>query len=227
MKKIFSLLLIATLCAVSLGAAAEANTVTATGSATVTLIPDMATFSIGVTSQDALVTTAQTANNAAMQAIIDALALQGVAQEDMQTEWYSVYPIYDYEGMYPTVTGYEVSNTIVVTVHDLSQIPYLLDAAIEAGANNVYSLSFASSQQLSAYEQALKAAAQDALRKAALIAQAIGRETGDPISLTENGNTSVYYTETSKYSLDSSIATPIENGTVSVTAEVVAVVELK
>jgi len=228
MNKIISLLIIVALCILSASAlAADANTVTAIGSATITLIPDMASFSVGVTTQDALISTAQSANNTAMQAIIDVLSTLGVAQEDMQTEWYSVYPVYDYEGTYPAVSGYEVSNTIVVTVRDLDQIPYLLDAAVEAGANNVYSLSFESSQQLSAYEQALKAASQDALRKAALMAQAIGREAGDPLSLTENGNTTIYYSETSAYSLDSSYATPIQNGTVSVTAEVAAVVELK
>ena len=90
-----------------------------------------------------------------------------------------MYPVYDYTDSTPVVTGYEVSNTVTVVVRDLAQLPSLLDAAVEAGANNVYSLGFQSSQQAAAYDQALKAAAQDALRKASLIAQAIGKEAGD------------------------------------------------
>jgi hypothetical protein len=187
----------------------------------------MATFSVGITTQDALITTAQSANAAAMQAVINALTALGVAREDMQTEYYSVYPVYDYQGSTPAVTGYEVSNTITVVVRALDMMPSLLDAAVEAGANNVYSLNFQSSEQNAAYDQALRAAAQDALRKAALMAQAIGREAGDPLSLSENGSASVLYTKSDAYAMDSSYATPIENGMITITAEVVAVVEMK
>lgn len=227
MKKFLSVLVVLALSIVSVSALAEGNTVTAIGSGSVALVPDMASFSVGITTQDALITTAQHANNAAMNAVINALAALGVAREDMQTEWYSVYPVYDYQTNTPTVTGYEVSNTVTVIVRALDQMPALLDAAVEAGANNVYSLSFQSSQQAMAYDQALKAAAQDALRKAALMAQAVGKEAGALLSLTENGASTVRFMESAAYALDSSYAVPIETGLISVTAEVVAVVEMK
>ncbi|MBN1778292.1 MAG: SIMPL domain-containing protein [Clostridiales bacterium] len=226
MKKLLGILVIIALCTLSVSALAAGDTVTATGSATVILVPDMATFSIGVTTQATLIATAQAANNAAMQAIIAALTSLGVAPEDLQTDQYSIYPVYDYQDYSQTVKGYEISNTITVTVRALDQAPSLLDAAVEAGANTVYSLGFQSSQEDAAYEQALKAAAQDALRKAALMAQAIGREAGGVLSLAENTNISVSYSGIREYSLDSSYATPIESGTITVTAEVVAVVQM-
>ena len=227
MKKLLSILLVLTLVLVSVSAMAEGNNVTAIGTGTVSLVPDMASFTVGITTQDALITTALAANAEAMQAIIDSLTALGVAREDIQTQNYSVYPVNDYLSNTPKVTGYEVSNTVTVIARDLSILPSLLDSAVEAGANNVYSLTFESSDRSTAYEQALKAAAQDALRKAALMAQAIGLETGNPLSITENSNSNTFYGEIRAYSLDSSFAAPIENGMITVTAEVTAEVALK
>lgn len=228
MKRILSIVAVLALCLVSVSALAEGSTVSAIGSGSVTLAPDMASFSAGITTQDALVAPAQTANTTAMQAVIDALIAQGVAKEDIQTSSYSVYPVYDYQTSAPTITGYEVSNTVTVIVRDLAKFPAMLDAAVEAGANNVYSLGFQSSQQTAAYDQALKAAAQDALRKALMIAQAIGKETGATLSIEELSSASGAYYDTRMYSMDSSYAgTPVENGQITVTAQVQAVVELK
>ena len=226
MKKTIGLVLILTLCLLSASALAG-GTVTATGGGTVTLAPDMASFCAGITTQDALVTTAQAANAAAMQAVLDTFMSLGISEEDLRTDSYTVYPVYDYESSTPTVAGYEVSNTVTVVVRDLTRLPSLLDAALEAGANNVYSLSFQSSEETSAYEQALKAAAQDALRKAALMAQAIGREAGVTLSLTEFSNAGSVYTTRNEFALDSALETPIESGMLSVSAEVTAVVEMK
>ena len=227
MKKLLCLVLILTLCLFAASALAENATVSAVGSATITLEPDMASFSVGITTQDALVTTAQAANTAAMQAVLDSLTALGISKEDVQTDNYSVYPVYNYETSTPTVTGYEVSNTVTVIVRNIGQLPSLLDAAVEAGANNVYSLSFQSSEQASAYDQALKAAAQDAQRKAAMMAQAIGREAGATQSLEEisvSGNT---YTAVRSYAMELSSTLPIETGSITVSAEVMAVVEMQ
>ena len=71
MKKLLGLILALALCAISVSALADDNTVTAIGTGTVTLVPDMATFSVGINTQDALVSTAQAANTAAMQAVLD------------------------------------------------------------------------------------------------------------------------------------------------------------
>ena len=228
MKRILGILVVLALCIVSVSAMAEGATISAIGSGTVTLVPDMATFSVGITTQNALVSRAQSINAATMQTIVDTLLENGVAREDIQTSQYSVYPVYDYQGSYSVVTGYEVSNTVTVVVRKLDQMPALLDASVQAGANNVYSLGFQSSKQAAAYDEAMQAAAQDALRKASLMAQAIGKEAGAVQSLTESGYTTALYTENRSYAMmDSAAGTPIENGQITVTAEVVAVIEIK
>lgn len=213
------------------GVDGDANTVTATGTATVTLKPDMATFSVGVSTQDVLVATAQTANATAMQSVIDSLKALGIVADDLQTDNYSINPVYDYQtgklDNQQILKGYIVSNTVTVTVRNLDQLPALLDAAVAAGANQTYGVTFQSSQNDAAYDQAMAAAAQDALRKAKLLAAALGREVGDVLHLDESSNTYSSYGNSKSIVYDAAVATPIETGTLSVNANVSIVVEMK
>jgi len=232
MKKLFVLLMILALCLGAAPALADsAQTVTVTGTSTVTITPDMATFTVGVSTQDMLVTTAQTANAEAMQQVLDSLKTAGVAAEDLQTDNYSINPVYDYQGdnYEQVLKGYSVTNTVQVTVRDLDQLPSLLDAAVAAGANETYGVTFSSSQYAQAYEQALQGAVQAAIRKAGLMAQAMDLTAGTVLSLSEIND---YYTysalsSSKAYVNDAGVATPIENGALSVTANVTAVVEMK
>jgi uncharacterized protein YggE len=236
MKKQLPLLWMLILCLCFLPALAGAEdtqtaqttqTVTALGSASVTLTPDMATFTAGVSTQDTLVTNAQSANSEAMASVLASLKAMGIANEDLQTENYSVNPVYDYQSDdYSTPTGYTVTNTVTVTVRDLDQLPSLLDAAIAAGANETYGVDFSSTQYNDAYNQALQAAVQDALRKAGLMAQAMNYEIGTVRSLEETGDVYSTNVKSMEYALDSSAGTQIETGTISVTANVTAVVEM-
>ncbi|MCE5342657.1 MAG: SIMPL domain-containing protein, partial [Eubacteriales bacterium] len=232
MKKLLMLVLVSAMVlglSVAPALADGVQTVTAQGTAIVTVTPDQASFTAGVTTQDKTVAAAQSANSTAMQAVLTALKAQGVAEEDLQTAYYNISPVYDYSGNSSdqTVTGYSVSNSVTVTVHDLSLLPALLDAAAAAGGNETYGVDFSSTQYAKAYDQALAAAVQDALRKAALMAQALNRTTGAVISLTETNDTSYSYTSGKGMMYDSaSSSTPIQSGTLSVSANVTIVVAL-
>lgn len=233
MKKIFAILVALLMMLLTLPALAETDdaTVSVTGNGVATLVPDMATFTVGVSTQDAQVQTAQAANAAAMTKVLDALKALGLTEKDMQTDNYSVNPVYDYQtgkfGDQQTLTGYMVSNTATVTVRALDQLPALLDAAVAAGANQVYGVSFDSTARDAAYDQAMTAAAQDALRKAKLLAQAVGREAGDIVTLAEGGSSYQPYASAKAVSYDSAMATPVEVGTMTVTASVSIVVALR
>ena len=230
LKKILAIATLLTLCLFALPALAEDDaTVTATGTGTVTLTPDRAVFTAGVTTQDKTVDAAQTANAAAMRQVIDALKALGVAAEDLQTSNYSVNPVYTYDssasGDQQTLVGYSVSNTVTVTVRTLDTLPALLDGAAAAGANQTYGISFESSQSDAAYDQALTIAAQEALRRATLIAKAIGRDVGAVQSIGEAND--VYVSYSAKAMDYAGAATPVEVGTLSVTANVRVTVTLK
>ncbi|HNW87019.1 MAG TPA: SIMPL domain-containing protein [Candidatus Limiplasma sp.] len=230
LKKAFAVSLALMLLAFAVPALGESvATVTAVGTASVTLTPDMATFTVGVSTQDLLVQTAQQANAETMQKVLDALKAAGVDANDLQTDNYSINPVYDYQNgkldSQQVLKGYSVSNNVTVTVRAIDQLPTLLDAAVAAGANETYGVSFQSSQNASAYDQALAGAAQDALRKAGLIATALGRAAGNVISVEEANDTYLSYSSSKSIAYDS--ATPIETGTLTVSANVRVVVALQ
>lgn len=234
-KRILALILAAGMCLVAIPAPAEesftANTVSALGTASVTVSPDSATMTIGVSTQDKLVTDAQTANSATMQSVLDALRKGGVADADLQTQNYSVSPLYSYQnskfGDQQSVSGYEVSNSVSVTVRALDQLPALLDATIAAGANQSYGINFLSSQNAAAYDQALTAATQDAVRKARLLAAAAGRTPSDVLQVSETNDGYSVYPAGKAVAYDSSASTPIETGSLTVTANVRVVLALQ
>lgn len=239
-KRILILALTLAICAFTLPALAEDATVTAApgdqtitalGNATVTLKPDLATFTVGVSTQETQVSAAQAANAAAMQQVIDALKALGMADEDLQTDNYSVNPVYDYQssklGDSQVLKAYTVSNTVAVTVRQLDQLPTLLDTAVQSGANEIYGVSFQSSQTAGAYDQALATAAEDAVRKARLIATALGRTAGDVLSVSEVNDGYPTYMASKSVAYDASAATPIEAGSLSVTASIRVVMALQ
>jgi uncharacterized protein YggE len=84
-----------------------------------------------------------------VEAIMDALEEMGVADKDIQTSHYSIH--YEREPFYPVARGetseepqgvYRVSNMLNVTIRDLELVGDVLDAAIEAGANQMYGVTF-------------------------------------------------------------------------------------
>ena len=207
------------------------------GNATVALAADTASIQIGVNTRDESVRAAQQENAKLMAAVMDAILGAGVEEKDVITSRFNVFSGVDYAydslGREKRQPYYEVQNTVTVTIHDLSLIGPVLDAAVEAGANNTYGIAFSSTQENEAYQKALTRAVQDAMLKAQVIAAAAGVELGDLVfinaSQTNYGVTDTYgvmnsYTYEAK-AMDR--ATPITSGDVSISAEVVLEYEFK
>ena len=156
------------------------RTITVTGTGLVTLTPDIAYIYIGVHSQDASASVAMTANNISAQAVIDAIKAAGVADKDIQTTNFSIYPQQQYDNN-GKITGtlYMVDNTVYVTVRDLAKLGSLLDASVVAGANNINSISFDVADKTGALSQARLAAVADARKQAGELTSATGVTLGD------------------------------------------------
>ncbi|MBU4512820.1 SIMPL domain-containing protein, partial [Patescibacteria group bacterium] len=118
-------------------------TITISGEGKVTAIPDIATFSIGVISEDKEVMPAQTENTEKMNAIIDELKKLGVEAEDMKTTQYNIRPAYDWTSSRGQVLrGYQVSQTVTVKIRDLDKVGEIIGKAGTLGANDVSGLTF-------------------------------------------------------------------------------------
>jgi len=157
------------------------DSVTVTGSASATSVPNRAVLSLGVDSRAGSARAALAANAREMRRVIDAVRAAG--GRDVSTQSVSLSAVF---GENSTVTGYSASNVVTATV-DVGRAGAVIDAAVEAGANQVWGPSLSSSDQSSLYVQALKGAVADAREKAQTLAAASGRSLGKVTTVAENG----------------------------------------
>ncbi|MDI1478208.1 SIMPL domain-containing protein [Polyangium sp. y55x31] len=80
---------------------------------------------------------------------------------------------------------YRVSNTVEVTIRDVSKASRVLQAAVDAGANNVWSVSFGIDETKALEATAREKAIADAKARAEALAKLSGLELGPVISVSE------------------------------------------
>jgi uncharacterized protein len=161
------------------------RSISATGSGTVNAVPDRAQFSFGVQSQARTASAAIQAADAALHRIVAALRQAGVPAADIQTEQLSLSPRTNDEGV--EILGYTAVSSVSVRVRDLDRAGAVVDAAVGAGANQVYGPSLVRSNQDALYRNALRAAYADARAKAQALADAAGVQLGAMTSTVEGG----------------------------------------
>jgi len=120
------------------------NNLAVTGTGTVYLTPDIAYIYIGVHTENENISQAVDDNNAKALAVQAALLEYGVAEGDIQTSNFSIWPSQQYDAISSQITGtiYMVDNSVYVTVRDLNSMKDILGASIEAGANSINSIQF-------------------------------------------------------------------------------------
>jgi uncharacterized protein YggE len=155
------------------------RTVNVNGFGQVYVTPDVAYVNIGVQNQGDSVTTVLDDNTAQAQGIRTALAALGVADQDIQTSGFNVYPnnTFDQNGQI-TGTYYVANNTVYVTVRDLSKLGKILDATVKSGANTINSITFSVLDQSKALEQARQLAVEDAQGQAQQLVDLTGAKLG-------------------------------------------------
>jgi uncharacterized protein len=165
------------------GAAASAGGITVVGTGSATATPDTAEWSFGVQTSADTAEAALGANSAAMEKVVAALRGAGIAEDDLQTEQVSVYPRTSDDGL--SIVGYDASNTVRATIHDLGRAGGIVDTAVAAGANQVYGPSLTVSDADAQYAAAMDAAFDDARARAEAIAEKAGVELGAPVAIVE------------------------------------------
>jgi len=176
------------------GASAQTNPeprlLTVTGEGEVKAKPDQATLSAGVVTEGKTAAAALAANSRAMNAVFDTLKRLGIPERSIQTSEISVQPQYPNDARVPRrITGYQVSNTVSVTVDDLDRLGPALDALVSSGANSLGDIGFGLRDPKPLEAQARAAAVRDAARKAETMARAAGVSLGPIISITEGVGT--------------------------------------
>lgn len=159
--------------------------ITVVGSGTARAVPDVADWSFGVQSDAETASAALKAASEATRRIIGALRDEGIAKEDLRTEQVSLYPRTTDDGR--AVIGYSASSTVHATVRDLGKAGSIVDAAVKAGANQIYGPSLRVSDNRAQYRAAIEAALDDARARAQALAAKAGVTLGGPVAIVESG----------------------------------------
>ena len=198
MRKILALLAASVLLTACSSAAAETR-IAVNGTGETRISADTAVISLGVSARDRDVLKAQQTVNENIAGIRQALLSNGVAEENINTDYMSIYAIYDYNEDVEKVQAYNASTTLAVKVTDMDSVGKLIDEAFAAGANTLNGISFSASDTDEARDESLKAAVGEARAKAEVLAEASGLKiTG--IETISEGNVYSYDNSVSNFS---------------------------
>lgn len=110
-------------------------TITAHGTGTAKGVPNLLTITVGVATQAPQATVALSQDNAKAAAVIADLKKGGVAAADLQTSGLSINPVYT-GGATPTISSYQVTNSVTARVHDVAAAGTLIDSVAVAAGNS-------------------------------------------------------------------------------------------
>jgi len=161
------------------------------GTGEVSVTPDVAILLMGVEAQAASVSVAQSEAADAMNEVMASLASNGIASEDIQTQWYSIAPVTKWidDTREEITVGYRVSNTVQAKIRNMESVGTVIDAVAGAGGDltRVSSISFTVDEPDPYYDQARAEALADAMGKAEQIASIAGVGLGKPFYISESG----------------------------------------
>jgi uncharacterized protein len=202
----------------------QTRSIAVNGTGSVDAVPDRATFSFGVDVRGETASEALSAASAAVRRVTDAVKTAGVDRKDVQTQDISLSAVTSSDGRH--IDGYAASASISVRARDLDRAGALVDAAVAAGANNVYGPSLDRSDADELANKALADALADARRKAEALAAAAGGSLGQVLSINESGASvpPMPYAARDAATLSSDV--PIEPGTQEIQASITVVFEL-
>jgi uncharacterized protein YggE len=202
------------------------NTIVASGTGSVLGTPDRAQISLAVETENPNVQAAQAENAARMTKVMDALITAGIPKEALKTTGYNIYPVYDDTKIYglQKVKTYRVTNTLTVTLHDVSRTGEVIDIGVAEGINQASSIQFFLSDEQSQVlrTEALKEATERASADARTVAGALGVSIQSVKSVQISGGYSPvrYQNYAMAESVGGGVSTPIEAGDITVTATV-------
>ena len=208
------------------------DTLSVSGTAKMSVKPDIARISLGVLSAGSSVAATQKQNTEKMNAITSAVKGFGVKDDDIQTSNYSINPQYDWTDGRQILRGYQVSQQLSIKVRDLEKIGDIIAKAGELGSNQVGGVGFEVDDTTALQKQARDKAIADAKEKASVLAKSLGMHLGKAVSFSEDSGSypvPMMYNSYDKVAMEAGSSAPspdIQTGsldvskTVSITFEI-------
>jgi len=157
------------------------------GQGEVTVTPDLATLWLGVEAQADTVTEAQSQAVEAMDNVMTALTDNGVDEDDIQTQYFSIDQVTRWDDDEIIIIGYRVTNMVIAKIRDIDNVGAIIDAVAEAGGDltRINNIAFSVDDPSEYYEEAREEAMADAKDKAEQLADLAGIELGQPTYISE------------------------------------------
>lgn len=210
--------------------------VTVVGDSEAKIAPDTAVVTFAVVTQGKQAVEAQQENARRSEAVQRAVeAIADDSKVEVKTSDYNLSPQQDYySGKMPKILGYQVRNTVTVSIDKMDRVGAVIDAATGAGANSVDGIQFVVGQSSPAQGDALALASKQAMAKAEAAAAAMNGKIVRVVQSTEGG-IDPRHVEAS-YSMSNSMAslgverrpaiTPVKAGDQNIRSQVILVVDI-
>jgi uncharacterized protein YggE len=193
--------------------------------------PDQAQFSTGVVTQGSTAAQALAANSRAMNAVFATLNRLSIADKDIQTSNFSLSPQEQVctpgTACPQRIIGYQVSDTVNVTVEDFGKTGAVLDALVSSGSNQIDNIGFSIRDTSALLKQARATAVADATLRAQTYAKAAGVTLGRILSIQEGGSEPPRPMYRAMAAQDIGALLPIAGGEESVSANVTITWEIQ
>ena len=176
---------------------APKRSISLTATGTIKTSPDIVDISTGVTSQAGSAKEALAKNSAAMTEVVAALKAEGIDPKDIKTTNFTVQPLYEErkDGRSPNIVGYQVTNSVHLTVRDIAKLGQILDKVVSLGANDVSSIEFRVAEPEALKDEARKLAMRNAIANAKLLAEAAGARLGKVLTINPDDQVAKVYAE--------------------------------
>jgi uncharacterized protein YggE len=195
-----------------------------TGEGEVMAKPDIATLRLGIAAQAATVAEAQSQATEAMSKVMAALIDNGVAEKDIQTQYFSIHEVtkWDRENEEEVVIGYRVTNKVTAKIREIDKADAIIDAVVEAGGDltRIDGISFSVDDPSAYYEEVREEAMADAKAKAEQLAELAGVTLGKPTYISEGISYPIYPRDYNYEMAGAAPETPISPGEMEISLTV-------
>lgn len=163
----------------------EKDKIDVVGSANVKEKADMVRVYLGYTNKGTNAKIVQEENARVMENVINAIKGEGISNNDISTQSFTIYPIRDYRITNAPITGYEARNILEIKIKNIENAGTVIDSATSGGANEINNIVFVftDEKEKELKEKALKEATNNAKEKADVIANQLGLKLGKPIHI--------------------------------------------
>jgi uncharacterized protein YggE len=194
--------------------------------------PNVAYLTFGVVNEAPTAEQAAADNAASSAAVTDAVKAMGVEPKDLQSQSFSISPVYleerDPATRQPTkqkIAGYRANHLFRLRLHDVDKAGFVVAKILASGANEAQALSFGVTDEATKMDALRVQAVGEARRRAEVYAKAASMKLGRLLALDPLPGSSGYAGMPMR-SFEAKAVIPVEPGVIELSTEVEATFEL-